>query len=145
MGCTTGISADLINDCDTQTPVAGLEVKAWALNRTDISTITYDGSNGNEVSAITMLSTKQAWVLQGFKKSQNAGHDIVVAEDIPSRYKQFFSFKPWGVDADVVEDLDDLEDLVIIVENKNKGISGDGAFEIYGLETGLYKSADTRR
>jgi len=49
------------------------------------------------------------------------------------------------VDADTIEALDNLSDLVIVVERKNKGLAGDGAFMILGLETGLYKSADASR
>ena len=52
---------------------------------------------------------------------------------------------PWGLTGAEVEALDNLGDVVVIVENKQKGVAGDGAFEIYGLETGLHKSADTRR
>ena len=35
--------------------------------------------------------------------------------------------------------------FVIIVKRKNKGADGNGPFQIYGLQTGLYKSSDTMR
>jgi hypothetical protein len=144
MSCTQGISAAINNDCD-YTPKAGTEVILTAFNRGDIATTTVDGSNRNLITAITLESGKQAYTITGFKKSSNSGHDIVVGENLPDLYKQYISIQPWGIDSATVNELDNLSDLVIIVENKNKGVDGDGAFEIYGLETGLYKSSDTRR
>lgn len=142
--CLQGIALDIINDCDF-TPRAGLETTQTVFNRADIDTITYDVSNKNLVTAITLKSGTQAYNIVGFKNSNNAGHDLVVNENAPDSYKQFFSPQVWKIDAETVKALDNLADIVVITENKNKGNAGDGAFEIYGLETGLYKSSDTRR
>lgn len=144
MGCILGISSDINNDCDLR-PVAGLETTLTAFNREDIDTVTYDGTNSHLVTAITLKTTKQAYTITGFKRSSNSGHDLTVNEFAPDSYKHYISIQPWGIDADTVKQLDDLADLVIITENKNKSDAGDGTFEIYGLETGLYKSSDTRR
>ena len=63
----------------------------------------------------------------------------------PHKFNQYFKFEPWQVDAATVKELDGLSDLVVIVERKNKGAAGNGAFIIFGLETGLYKTTDAFR
>ena len=144
MACTKGIAKDIINDCD-YTPIAGLEATQVAFNRSDISTVTYDATNKNLVTAITLKSGTQAYSIEGFKKSSNAGYDLTVNEATPDTYKQYASIQAWGIDAETINALDNLSDIVIISENKNNGVDGDGKFEINGLETGLYKSSDSRR
>lgn len=144
MSCVKGITANIINDCDYQ-PKGGVEETVYAFNRSDIDTITYNATNKHIVEDITLASGKLAYTIKGFKKSSNAGYDMTVNENLPDTFKQYFSFQPWGNDAATVKALDNLSDLVIVTESKNKGVSGNGAFEIFGLETGLYKSSDSKR
>ncbi len=141
--CLIGIAADIINDCDAA-PVAGLEAVAYVMNRADV-TYTLDATNRNLLTALGTEVGKNAYKLQGFKKNMNAGHDIVVSETTIDKYTQYFKFESWLIDAATTLALDGLSDLVVVVETKNKGVAGDGTFQVYGLETGLYKSSDTRR
>ena len=142
--CNFGILADILNDC-AQRPTAGAEAVAYAMNRNDIDSVTHDATNRHLVTAITMKAGTQAYKLEGFKKEIDAGADIVVTDTNPDKFNQYFKFEPWQVDAATVKALDNLSDLVIVVERKNKGLDGNGAFMILGLETGLYKSADASR
>lgn len=144
MACNLGIFADILNDC-AYSPVAGAEVDVYLFNRADISTVTYNATNSHTVEAITLASGKYAYKHTGFKKSINAGHELVAGDNVPDTFKQSLDLVAWGIDSATVKALDNLSDVVAIVENKNKGVAGDGAFMVLGLETGLHKSADTRK
>ena len=142
--CTGQIAADIILDCDKK-PIAGLEVDILIINRDDILSKTIDPLNKCKLTAIALKSTKRAWKYQGYKKTANAGSDLVVTDNMPDAFTHYLSLTVWGGDSASVEAMRDMNDLVIIVENKNKGTAGDGAFEIYGDETGLYKTSMTKR
>src|SRR5690606_37111342 len=124
---------------------AGAEMFAYAFNRRDINNVTYDQSNPRLVTAITLASGAKAYKIENFKKEIDAGFDLVTSDTNIDKFNQYVKFEAWGIDSDTVKALDELSDLVIIVERKNKGADGDGAFQIYGLQTGLYKSSDTMR
>jgi hypothetical protein len=141
--CFNGIVANVLNEC-TNAPIGGLEITAYVFNRADL-TATIDGTNKNLVTDLSVASTKQGYKIEGFKKNLNAGHDIVVSETNIDKYNHYFNFQAWLLDSDAVNNLDGLADLVVVVEGLNKMTAGDGAFQMYGYETGLYKSTDTRR
>lgn len=142
--CTGELAADIILDCDKK-PIGGLEAEITLINRADILSVTKSGTNPALVTAISLKGGKKAFKYEGFKKTANAGSDLVVSDNMPDSFGQYLSLIIWGCDAATVNQLRALNDMVAIVENKNKGIAGDGAFEIYGLETGLYKTSLTKR
>lgn len=142
--CNFGIAADILKDCAAP-PTAGVETVAYAINRRDIAGVTYDQSNPRLVTAITLASGAKAYKIENFKKEIDAGFDLVTSDTNIDKFNQYVKFEAWGIDSDTVKALDELSDLVIIVERKNKGADGNGAFQIYGLLTGLYKSSDTMR
>ena len=142
--CNFGIAADILKDCAAP-PTAGAEMFAYAFNRRDIDSVTYDQSNPRLVTAITLADGAKAYKIENFKKEIDAGFDLVTSDTNIDKFNQYVKFEAWGIDSDTVKALDELSDLVIIVERKNKGADGDGAFQIYGLQTGLYKSSDTMR
>jgi len=122
----------------------GLEVEAWVFNRAEL-TPTYDGTNGNLVTGLAMVGAAVGYKLKGIKKLLNAGHDLVVAEDRPDKYTHYFSFQGFEILSDDILNLDDINDVVVAVELKDKNDTGEGVFALYGLKKGLWKSADTRR
>ena len=142
--CNFGIAADILKDCSAP-PTAGVEAVAYAFNRSDIDSVTYDQSNPRLVTAITLADGAKAYKIENFKKEIDAGFDLVTSDTNIDKFNQYVKFEAWGIDSDTVKALDELSDLVIIVERKNKGADGNGAFQIYGLQTGLYKSSDTMR
>lgn len=142
--CNFGIAADILKDCSAP-PTAGVEMVAYAINRRDIAGVTYDQSNPRLVTAITLASGTKAYKIENFKKEIDAGFDLVTSDTNIDKFNQYVKFEAWGIDSDTVKALDELSDLVVIVERKNKGADGDGPFQIYGLQTGLYKSSDTMR
>lgn len=143
MACTTGISAAILSDCSTK-GTAGLEVEAYMFNRNAL-TITYDGSTANLITDLANIGAGKGYKITGYKKNMNAGSDGVVAEDKPDSWKHYFSFKQYEVAAAKVLNVDNINDVVVFVESKNKPSNGDGVFIGYGCKFGLYKSSDTHR
>ena len=145
MSCTGKIAKAIVSDCSTQT-VGGLEVEAYVFNRTDLE-VTYSAVSGEE-NTITSLANavgEKGYKLTGIKKLLNAGHDIVVADDRPNKYTHYFNFQQFEILAEDLINVDDMDDLIVIVETKDKNDTGDGVFRGYGMKYGLYKSTDTRR
>lgn len=143
MACITGISKAIVSDCATK-GVAGLEVTAWIFNRKDF-TLTYDGTTPNLVTNIAAIAAATSYMITGYKKNLNVGHDIVTRDDAPDGFKQFFSFKQYEVASDDIYNVDNINDVFVVVEAKNKPTDADGVFILYGAKNGLYKSADTHR
>lgn len=142
--CTGVLAGDIINDC-TKKPIGGLESTIYLFNRSELTGVTISPTNKNLMTAIDVITTKKGFKYEGFKKTANAGFDLVVADNLPDAYTQILSLIVWGIDSATVLQLNNLNDIVAVVENKNKGVSGDGAFEVYGYETGLYKTSFTKR
>jgi hypothetical protein len=143
MACVTGIAKDIISTCDTS-GIGGNEVKAWIGNRLEM-TPTYDGTNPSLITDLAVASTKQLYVLTGVKKLLNSGFDRVVADDRPDKFGHYFNFQGFEFDAPSVENIDNLEDIVVIVESKDKPTDGNGTFRVFGMRNGLYPSTDTMR
>ena len=142
MTCTSKIFQAIDSSCNLPTP--GIEVVAYIYNRTDI-TPTINGTNSVKITDLDIAATKTGFKITGYKKNMNAGHDLVKAEDAPNRYTHYFSFHGYEFDADAVKNVDSLEDLVVVVERKEKPTDADGIFIIYGLHAGLTTSTDTLR
>ncbi len=80
MACTTKVVADILNNCVR--PTKGLKPKAWTFNNGDF-TLT---KTNNVLSAIVKIGSATAFTAEGFKDFMNAGHDAVVAENLPTAY-----------------------------------------------------------
>jgi len=142
MSCINGISAAITNDCD-YLPVAGTETRVIMFNRSDIATVTY-GTNKHIVEDIVLKVGKVGYAHTGFNKSIDGGASAVVDDKMPNYFKQSFSFEAWAIDAATTKALDNLNDIVVVVELKNKGNAGDGTFQVIGLETGLKVAKDDK-
>jgi hypothetical protein len=143
MSCATLITKNITSNCSTQ-PVGGLEVVAYLYNR-GLMSPTYDGTSPNKVTGLTAVGAALLYKLTGIKKNLNAGHDRTVSDDLADTFKHFFSFKGFEFTSSDVLNIDGLNDVVVIVEYKQKNTTGDGVFVGYGLQSGLYITSDTRR
>lgn len=143
--CVLGITAAITNDC-TKPPVRGLKTNIWIGNIGDF-TYTEDASNSNLVDAIANASTKQFYKITSYRQDVDAGFDVVVSENLPEKYSHYFKIEPWDENADQIKNLDNMNGIVVIIEREGgeSKDSGDGAFQILGLEHGLYKSSATGR
>ncbi len=143
MPCENRITQSIVSNCTT-TPTGGAEIKAWIMNRKDV-TFTFDPANSLLITGATMASGTQAFTIDGFKALHNAGQDMTAENTRPGRYAHYFNTQGWEISADARYNLDNAEDVVVIVERRNKGVDGDGAFAVLGAKNGLYKSTDTER
>lgn len=145
MGCLEGITAGITNSC-SKPPSRGLETEAYVFNRKDVS-FTVDGSNPVLITAITNASTKQAYKITSYRQDIDAGFDLVLQDNLPEKYAHYFKVEPWDENSAQVKNLDNLEDIFVVVERKGNASkdSGDGAFQIYGLYMGLFKSSASQR
>jgi len=142
MSCITGIAANLINDC-ANSPVAGLEEVMYVFNADEL-TATKSLTLKSLVTDLALGIGKKGYKVQGFKKSHNSKNELVVSDTLPDMYKQTIDFQIWSKDAATVTALDQLNNLVIVTENKDKGVAGASAFNIFGLDTALFKAAMTQ-
>lgn len=143
MSCTSGITKAITSNCTTQLS-GGLEVTAWAWNRTDM-TLTYDGTILNMITNITAVNAAKIFKINGVKNLIDGGHDRVVAENRADTFKHVVSLEFFEKTAADIFAQDAISDIVICVETKDKGTGGDGTFFVYGCGQGLYPASDTRR
>jgi len=136
MSCLSAVAKLITNTCSI-VPVAGLEVKGWLLNRTD-ATFTEE-ANDVLISGITMAGVTVAYPITAVKKENNAGFDLVTADNLPDLFTNYFAFQPYEKDSDSIKNFDDMDDVVAIVELK--GPKTVGCFIILGYLNGLHKSA----
>lgn len=131
MGCLSDITQVIANTC-TNVPSAGLEVKAWAMNRVD-AVWTIDGAN---VVLLTALTGPTLYPITAVKKEMNAGFDGVFTDNLPDLFTHNVSFQPYERKAADILALDSIDDLVIVLELK--GPKTTGCFIVLGYETGLH-------
>ncbi len=141
--CTDNIVKNIVSNCTTSGS-GGLEVKAWLFRRDELG-VTYDSTYPNKITDLTLGTGLKAYTVLGVKKLFNAGHDIVVADDRPNKYTHFFSLQQFETLTADIANVDQMDDLVVVVESKDKNLTGDGVFIGYGVKKGLWKSTDTQR
>jgi hypothetical protein len=142
MACTDGISKNIISDCTTS-GTGGTEEVVYIFNRTDLVITRASGSN--KVTALTMSGAALGYTATGVKKLFDAGHDIVIAENRPDKFAHYFKMEQFEFNSTDIANIDNLQDVVICYERKDKTTTADGTFVILGLTHGLYKSSDTKR
>lgn len=131
------INADILVDCDNK-PVGGAEATIYAINKDDwnSATKTFDSTNPNIVTAITLPSGKKAYKLQVFKRgfkpkfeAQDTDYGVYYKHSIAAAIPLWTNSVKLQIPA-LAEGY-----TVFIVENVQK--SGGVAFEIYGNDNGL--------
>ena len=143
MSCTQGIAATITSNCTTQMG-GGLEVTAWAWNRTEM-TLTYDGTTLNKITNIAAVGAAKIYKILGVKNLFDCGHDRVIADNRADTFKHVVSLEFFEKNAANIFAQDAISDVVICVELKDNGTGGDGTFFVYGCGHGLYPASDTRR
>lgn len=141
--CTDSLVKNIISTCVTSGS-GGLEVKAWLFNRNDLS-ITYDATTPNLITDLANVGAAVGYTVTGVKKLLNAGHDIVVADDRPNKYTHYFGLQQFETAVADINNVDQMDDIIVVVESKDKAEDADGVFIAYGVKKGLWKSTDTQR
>ena len=139
MSCVTGVFANFVNDC-ANSPLENLEEVAYFISGADVASFT---KTGNNYTALTLKSGKQAYTVNGFKKGHGKKTEAVVSETLPTQYTYTYDFQVWSNDSTTLTNLEKLDDLIVIIENVNKGNAGNGAFNIIGLKNNMTKATLT--
>lgn len=142
MDCLAGILQNINAGCDT-VGVGGNEVKAWILNRSEVS-FTYS-TEGNVISAASMSSGAVAYTLTAILKAIDSGHDRVIEAGLPDRFTHYIAFSNYSFTSAEALNIDNIHDVVVIVESRDKTDDGDGVFRVYGAKYGLDVTSDTSR
>lgn len=133
------LTADILYDC-ANPPVGGVNDRLILLNFSDLqnATITYDGTNPLIVENIVLASGIQGYVFEGLNNS-NEPRVAMVKGRYVNGYDHEVRFKCFENSPVAKAQLTKLDgaQVVAIVQNNRKGSSGNSAFEIYGLQTGL--------
>lgn len=143
MACEDNISKSITSNCTTQGS-GGNEVKGWIFKQDEIGYV-QDGTNPSKITNITLGTGLLAYTFTGVKKMLNSGSDIVIEDARADGFTHFIGFSGFEFKSADVENFDSLDNLVFVVESKDKTDDGDGVFRVYGLMQGLVKSADTMR
>lgn len=133
MACITKVVADIVNDCSAR-PVKGLRPKAWIFNGGEF---TYSITN-NTVTAITPIGAADAFTAEGFKDFMNAGHEAVVAENLPTAYRHRWTINAFAATAAEKANIDKADNIAVVVQNQN------GTLSMYGVKHGLWKVSQTK-
>lgn len=134
MADLTDITQVIANTCSI-VPSRGLEVKAWAINRADV-TWTIDGANVVLLTGATMAGATVAYPVTAVKMEHNAGWEGVFADNLPDLFMHNYSFQPYEREATDILAMDSMDDIVLVVELK--GPKTTGCFIVLGYETGLH-------
>jgi hypothetical protein len=129
----SGITADCTNPLQ-----AGTEDTLVLLNRTQIASLTKNGTNPQIIEDIIMESAALGYVFEGLNNSITP-KSMMVKGRYFRNWSHEVNFIAFDVSPDakaVIEDAKD-GDFVAIVYNKYRGLAGNSAFEIYGLYAGL--------
>lgn len=137
MSCATLVVSDIVNDC-TKRPVKGLKPKAWVFNMGE-AVIT---KTANKITGLTKASGKTSFTVEGFKDFMNAGYEAVIAENLPTAFKHKFNLNFWGATAAEKANVDSADNILVIVQANGSQL--EGCFLAYGINNGLWKSAQSK-
>ncbi len=139
MAICDAITAGIAYDC-ANPPAGGANDRLILLNFSDVeaATITYDGTNPIIVENIVLAGAAVGYVFEGLNNS-NEPRSAMVKGRYVNGYDHEVRFKCFDNSPTAKLQLGKLDgaQLVAIVQNNRKGASGNSAFEIYGLQTGL--------
>lgn len=131
MACNKKIVASIQNACRS---IKGLKEKSWIFNRTDF---TFNKTN-NTVTSIAKIGSVVAFTATGYKDYINAGHDGVVAENMPTMFTHKWTASLTAETAAARANIDNADDIVVVVE------SNDGSLLVYGVDHGLWKASQSQ-
>jgi hypothetical protein len=145
--CLGVISANIDEDCDNPR-VIGYEDTAIIMNRSDIdwTALTYNASNKRIVEDIVLLTGKKPFVIYNPRLADASFNGTQTALNADTRhYTKTLQFYYKGIGgeaaANVVEPLAKGEYVVIL---QRKDHSGHGSFPIFGLQNGIYATAQVQ-
>lgn len=130
------IASSIGFDCDNPMQ-GGTEDKAWIINKADIDTVTYN-TNNMIVEDITLKVGKTAFTIAG-RNNSIMPSTALIKNTYTDVFDHIVNMVLFDISPAQKENLQGMISgkYVIVTENKFRGATGNSAFEIYGLDTGL--------
>ncbi len=130
-----------------RTPKKGIVQNVRLINKSDIDySATVFGTNPLVIESIVLNSGKSAFDFEGVKTLMNAKWNVVEKENafdkVSHEVMVYCSDISPTTKTEIQSMINDSE-LVAIVENKERGVAGENAYEVYGYENGLVLAKDT--
>lgn len=138
------ISSNIAFDCDNPLQ-SGTRDRAWIINFEDIDTVTYNATNKNIVEDITLKAGKVAFYIDG-KNNSIMPTTTMIQQRYANVFDHVVNMKGFDISPATKDNLNKAKDgrFVVVTENTFRGASGNAAFEIFGLKTGLEMTVLTR-
>mgnify|MGYP003628312766 CR=1 FL=1 len=116
----------------------GIEQRLFLANLEDVASFTFDGTETNMVTAITMKATKTFFEFEGLKQSISSQSEYL-PRPYSVGYKHQCDFSVFDVSASQRRNLEAMafQPQVAIAYGPNDSSLGNGAFEILGINAGL--------
>jgi len=136
MGCA-GIFSGALQSCADPLSV-GLVQRLFLANLEDVASFTFDGTETNMVTGITMESGKTFFEFEGLKQSISCQSEYV-PKPFSTAYKHTVDFSIMDVSASQRRNMEAMvfQPQVAITFGQNDSSLGNGAFEIHGINAGL--------
>lgn len=144
-------------DCDN--PVfAGMESKAWIFNKSEIVSFTYDQTNPNIITDITMKEITPAsgsdpavmavgYTITQLGKTPFTGTNTALVEgNAANKFTETFNFVVPDNSPAASMLLDNIANgkFVVVAQNQYTGSDSKGAYQVYGAKKGLVATAMER-
>lgn len=131
------ISAGLSPDCDNPL-IAGVNDRLILINKSEISSISYNVTNTEIIESITLASGKTGFVYQGQNFSNEPSSRAIVGR-YAKRIEHQVDFLVFGEGGAVKKQLNLMMQakLCAIVQNQFEASDGSAAFTFYGVQQGL--------
>lgn len=144
MACGAATMNILADACNP--PSGGQEVTVRVFNRTDITGYTLASGNDYIIEAFTMSGSTLGFRYKGLVDTNNFKSESV---ELPfsTMYKTTGTIMLFTNNGQTIKEMDSAlakGNLVIVVENKDKGTAGDAAFDVHGVDVGLKATKITR-
>ena len=136
MSCSGIFSGSLVSCSD---PLAvGIEQRLFLANLEDVASFTFDSTDSNMVTAITMETGKTFFEFEGLKQSISCQSEFV-PKPFSTAYRHQIDFSCFDVSASQRRNLEAMvfQPQVAITFGPNDSSLGNGAFEIHGINAGL--------
>lgn len=144
MACGSATMNMIADPCNIST--GGQEVTVRVFNRTDITGYTYASGNDYIIEDITMSGAALGFRYKGLVNTNNFKSESVEL-NFTTMWKTTGTIMLWSNNGAAIKEMDSAlvkGDLVIVVENKDKGTAGDAAFDVHGVDVGLRATKVTR-
>lgn len=112
--------------------------RAWILNFNDIDSVVFSLSYKMVIENINLKAGKISYKIDG-QQNSIAPKSTLIIGNFFKNYDHSVGFLSFDISPELKENIEGAKSglFVVIVENVFKGVSGNTAFEVYGIDAGL--------